>query len=260
MKKATVAPLLALLALLVSSCSSNTDNAPEKDGRLFELRTYYANPGKLEALHERFRNHTLALFEKHGLQHVGYWVTTDEDPKLVYLIAYEDKAAGEAAWAAFIEDPEWKSAYSESIKDGRLVAKIDSLLLRTTDYSPSLVQTEQNPERAFELRTYTTTEGNLDNLDTRFKTATLELFEKHGATNLIYFHLEEGQEGVDNTLVYLLAHESAEARNQMFKDFLADPDWKAARDASVENAGGPLVVKGGVKSVMLEPTDYSKIK
>lgn len=250
--------LLALFTLPIAAFCSESGSG--KDGRLFELRTYYPHPGKLEALHARFRDHTLALFETHGLQHVGYWETTGDSPKLVYLVAFADEAQRKAAWKGFLADPKWKAAYADSIKDGKLVAKIDSVLLRTTDYSPRWVEEKRSPERAFELRTYTASEGNLENLDTRFRTATLGLFEKHGATNLIYFHLARGQDGAENTLIYLLAHDSPEARNRMFADFRSDPEWKAAREASVAKAGGPLVVKGGVKSVMLKPTDYSKVK
>ncbi|MDQ8185117.1 NIPSNAP family protein [Pelagicoccus sp. SDUM812002] len=243
---------------LVSSCSQHEAHA--KDERLFELRVYYPHPGKLEALHNRFRDHTLALFEKHGLEHVGYWVTDEEESKLVYIVAFEDKEAKELAWKNFIEDPDWKAAYADSIKDGRLVEKIDSTLLRTTDYSPAIMHSVADPARVFELRTYKTTDGNLPNLDERFRSATMDLFEKHGATNLVYFHIAEGEPGAEDTLVYLLAHPSTDARHKMFEDFRNDPDWKKARAASEEAAGGSLTVEDGVSSLMLLPADYSKIR
>lgn len=256
--------LLSLLALstvafVAASCSPES-NTVAKDERLYELRVYHPHPGKLEALHERFRNHTLELFEKHGMENIGYWTTTGEDPKLVYLLAFPDKQAKEKAWEDFLNDPEWQEAYERSIQDGRIVASIDSTLLRPTDYSPLLEEKVSGPDQFFELRTYKTTEGNLSNLDARFREATMDLFEKHGGTNLIYFHVEEGEAGAEDTLIYLMAYEDKEARDAMFEGFGQDPLWKAAREASEKNAGGSLTQPGGVTHQFLIPTDYSKIK
>ncbi len=258
MPRLIVPLLLMVLTSLASSCSTQATNV--KDERLFELRVYHPFPGKLEALHERFRNHTLALFEKHGLEHVGYWVTDEEEAKLVYIVAFENKEAKEQAWKDFIADPEWKAAYADSIKDGRLVEKVDSTLLETTDYSPAIAQEVAGPRRVFELRTYKATPGNLANLDELFRSAAMTLFEKHGATNLVYFHLASGEEGAEDTLVYLLAHASQASRDKTFEDLRNDPEWKLARQASEDAAGGSLTVKGGVKSQMLLPVDYSKIQ
>ncbi len=258
MPRSVIPLLLTVMVGVLVSCSNQ--DVPVKDDRLFELRVYHTFPGKLEALHDRFRDHTLALFEKHGLEHVGYWVTDEEDSKLVYIVAFENKAAKDLAWANFIADPQWKEAYAKSIEGGRLVKKIDSTLLTTTDYSPVIVQSVSDPARAFELRTYKATEGNLANLDDRFSGATMELFETHGATNLVYFHIADGEAGADDTLVYLLGHASRKSRDKMFEDFRNDPEWKKVREASEVNAGGSLTVKGGVQSQMLLPVDYSKIQ
>ena len=107
-----------------------------KDSRCFELRTYTAAPGKLEALHARFRNHTNALFTKHGMTVIGYWEATDVPDTLVYLLAYKDRESRDAAWKAFGADPEWTKARTASEVDGRLTAKIESVFLGATDYSP----------------------------------------------------------------------------------------------------------------------------
>jgi hypothetical protein len=79
-------------------------------------------------------------------------------------------------------------------------------------------------------------------------------------TNVVYFHLLEGQKGAENTLVYLLAHKSEEAGKKSFDGFRSDADWIAARKASEEKAGGSLTTEGGVKSVYMQPTDYSPLK
>ncbi len=109
-----------------------------RDGRLFEMRTYYAAPGKLEALHARFRDHTNPLFKKHGMTLVGYWVPRDKEKgaenTLVYILAHASREASEKSWKAFIEDPEWKAARDASEVNGKLVDKIDTVFLNATDY------------------------------------------------------------------------------------------------------------------------------
>ena len=106
----------------------------------YEIRTYFAFPGKLEDLHSRFRNHTIKLFKKHGMEVVGFWGPTDKDKgsenTLVYILAYPSREAREKAWAAFRSDPEWTSVAKESEKNGKLVEKVDSVILKGTDYSP----------------------------------------------------------------------------------------------------------------------------
>ena len=111
-----------------------------KDARYFEIRTYYAAPGKLEDLHARFRNHTVKLFKKHGMQIVGFWGPTDKEKgsenTLVYILAYPSKEARAEAWKNFSADPEWQAARKKSEENGRLVEKVDSVFLLATDYSP----------------------------------------------------------------------------------------------------------------------------
>jgi len=107
--------------------------------RLFELRTYHTHPGKLEALNARFRNHTNKLFEKHGMTLVGYWTPVEgkeAQNMLVYILTYPDRQSQEKSWKAFRDDPEWKKVREESEKDGPIVDKVESVILKPTDYSP----------------------------------------------------------------------------------------------------------------------------
>ena len=133
---------LTLAALLAASALPATaaDPSSSSEHRVFELRTYVANEGKLEALHARFRDHTNALFRKHGMTVIGYWVPQDEkDGKantLVYLLAFPSREAAARSWKAFGADPEWQRVYKESHKDGVLVGKAESVFLDPTDYSP----------------------------------------------------------------------------------------------------------------------------
>lgn len=135
MKTAIVAAALA--AGLAAGCGRHAMN--EGKSRVFEMRTYIANEGKMEALHARFRDHTNKLFVKHGMELVGYWVPTsgeNADRTLVYILAYPSKEAADKAWKAFRDDPDWKKAKADSEKDGVLVQKVISQFLTSTDYSP----------------------------------------------------------------------------------------------------------------------------
>lgn len=132
---------LTTLVLMTVAFSSGIPAEPVKkeDTRIFEIRTYYAHPGKMKALHERFRNHTCKLFKKHGMELVGFWSPLDEkvaEEKMIYVLAYPSKEAADKAWKAFREDPEWIKAKTESEKDGPLVAKVESVFMKATDYSP----------------------------------------------------------------------------------------------------------------------------
>ena len=251
---------LTLLASLLASClmviAADSANAP-----VYEMRVYYAPEGKLDDLHARFRDHTARLFEKHGIENVAYFVPEGANPenKLVYFLSYPSREAREKSWKAFFADPEWQKAARESEKDGPIVIgrRIESIFLTPTDYSPTL-KIEKKGNRIVELRTYTTPEGKLDDLHARFRDHTMELFKKHGMDNLIYWTKMPGQKDADTTLIYLLAHDSRDARNKSFDSFRKDPDWIKAKTESEKN--GSLTVPNGVKSEILVPTDYSPFK
>ena len=108
--------------------------------RVFELRTYTAPPGKLEALKARFRDHTISLFKKHGMEAIGYWTPQDpplSESTLIYVLVHPSREAAAKNWAEFQADPEWVKARTESVKDGPLTTKApDSIFLNPTDFSP----------------------------------------------------------------------------------------------------------------------------
>jgi NIPSNAP len=107
--------------------------------RVFEMRTYTAAPGKFEGLKSRFRDHTIRLFQKHGMTNIGYWIPADppnSENTLVYILAYPDREAAKKSWAAFRADPDWQKAAKESEKDGRLLEKPpESVFLNPADFS-----------------------------------------------------------------------------------------------------------------------------
>jgi NIPSNAP len=219
----------------------------------YEMRVYYSPEGKLEALLSRFREHTTKLFEKHGMKNIGYWLPIEnKENKLVYILAYPSNEARDLSWKKFMTDPAWKAVQAKSEGKGKIVSKVESTFLTETDFSKLNITNEGN--RVFELRTYKSTPNNLGLLLARFRNHTVDLFTKHGMTNLVYFT----ENGKNDMLIYLLAHKSKEAGLASFNSFVADPDWIAAKDASEKLAKGSITEY--LKSEYLLPTDFSPWK
>ncbi len=115
------------------------DAQAQSASRVFELRTYTTPEGKLPNLEARFRDHTMSIFEKHGITNVAYWTLQDEPLSantLIYLIAHDSRDAATASWAAFLSDPEWERVSRESQVDGRILNGVESVFLDPTDFSP----------------------------------------------------------------------------------------------------------------------------
>ena len=107
--------------------------------KVYELRTYTTMEGKLPNLEARFRDHTMRIFEKHGISNVGYWVPEDapaSDNTLIYIIEHDTREAAETSWASFRADPEWTKVAEASQVDGRIVSNVESVFMSATDYSP----------------------------------------------------------------------------------------------------------------------------
>lgn len=135
-------PAATLIAPSVwaSSRGGRTDATTGSAG-VYELRVYHAAPGKLEALLTRFREHTIKLFDKHGMRSVAYWTPLDEPEKgntLIYILHHPSREAAAANWKAFQDDPNWKSVRDKSEENGKLVEKVDSTYLALTDFSARL--------------------------------------------------------------------------------------------------------------------------
>ena len=111
----------------------------QADKRIFEVSTYVAKEGKLDALNARFRNHTVRLFERHGMKNIGYWVPQDaplNKNTLIYILAHSSREAAAKSWDAFRKDPDWHKARAESEAQGPIVDSVDSVFVEATDYSP----------------------------------------------------------------------------------------------------------------------------
>lgn len=123
---------------MVLAPSLNDTPKPSPSG-IFQLRTYYCFPGKIENIQARFRDHTRALFAKQGLKNYPYWVTVEKDgsqPKLVYLLGHSDQAAFDAAFERFRTDPDWIKARDASEASGKIVEKVDAKFLKALPFSP----------------------------------------------------------------------------------------------------------------------------
>src|SRR5690349_24323747 len=123
--------------LLTEPVASAQSAAPT--AKVYELRTYTAPDGKLEELHARFKNHTMRIFKKHNMTSVAYFRPEDSPLKentLIYLISHPSREAAKENWAAFQKDPEWQKVAQESQVNGKIVAKVESVFLDATDYSP----------------------------------------------------------------------------------------------------------------------------
>ena len=138
--QALPAATLIPASLWAASRSNNADPAPETTG-VYELRVYHAAPGKLADLEARFRDHTIKIFDRHGIKSVAYWTPLDDPEKsntLIYILQHPSREAAAANWKSFQDDPEWKSVHEKSEANGKLVDKIDSTFLALTDFSPRL--------------------------------------------------------------------------------------------------------------------------
>ncbi len=105
---------------------------------IYELRIYTVHPGRMGALQARFRDHTVTLFEKHGIKNIGYWtnVIGGASDELWYMVAFENLGDRQKAWASFGADPDWQKARADSEKDGPIVLRIENRIMAPTNFSP----------------------------------------------------------------------------------------------------------------------------
>jgi hypothetical protein len=245
--------LLIFSSLLALGLTSFTNSA---DTRYYELRVYYCHPGKLNDLIARFKNHTTKIFEKHGMENVGYWLpTNNQENALYYILSYPNKAARESSWTAFRNDPVWQEVARKSEENGKIVARVSSTFMNASELSPAIKPSSAGADRSFELRTYYFAPGKLPELTKRFTDHTFGFFKKYGMENIGYWTTESNAT-TQPALVYMLAYKSEDAGKKAWADFVKDPQWVSAKAESEKN--GKLV--DSVKSVYLKPLEFSTIK
>ena len=138
LRSVSVAAFLPPLSAGARQADQQGESGPDT---VYELRIYHVVPGKLDALLARFRDHTMKLFEQHGMKNVAYWTPVDEPQKgntLIYILQHPSRAAAGANWKSFQDDPEWQKVKTKSEENGKLVEKIDSTFMSVTDFSPRL--------------------------------------------------------------------------------------------------------------------------
>ncbi len=222
--------------------------------KYFEMRTYTVHEGKMPDLISRFQNHTLKLFKKNGIENVAYFLSEENPEKqLTFILGYPDQDSRDVLWNKFANDPEWVVAYKASEANGPLVQKVDQVFMvwanNLNDHK------KPKPSGIFQLRTYHCFPGKIENIQTRFRDHTRDLFDKQGLKNYPYWLTVE-KDGAQPKLVYLLGHDNKTEFNAAFDRFRVDPDWVKARDAS--EASGKIVEK--VVSVFYTALPFSPMK
>lgn len=255
----------AMFALPLSAPVQLQAQEDGSEGKLYELRIYTTNPGKLPDLHARFRDHTMGLFEKHGMENIIYWTVSeganvdgeDKDNLLVYIIAHKNDEARLASWQAFRDDPEWQKVAAASEVNGKILAKPPrSVLMKETDFSPpdESVNSDTDTPRLWELRQYKDGAERVPHTVDRFAIGEKDLFTKHGMETVKFWTAADNSE-----FIYLLAHKDKESADASWKGFFADfrPFMEKYRAEHPNLPGGR---GNGFEIRFLVPTDYSPRK
>jgi len=141
MDRRTLLQSIPAAALLGKLAAADPQENKASSTVVYELRIYHTFEGKLDDLLTRFREHTMKLFEKHGIKNIAYWTPTDDPLKgktLVYIISHPSREAATSNWKAFQDDPEWQAVRNSSEANGKIVEKVDSTFMTMTDFSPKL--------------------------------------------------------------------------------------------------------------------------
>jgi hypothetical protein len=144
-KRRTLLKTLPAAALLAPSLWTEARDAASQQAQdssgVYELRIYHTAPGKLPDLLTRFREHTIKIFDQHGMKSIAYWVPIDEPEKsntLIYILYHPSREAAAANWKSLQDDPNWKSVKEKSEANGKIVEKVDSTFMSLANFSPPL--------------------------------------------------------------------------------------------------------------------------
>lgn len=177
----------------------------KKDNRLYELRVYFANPGMLDRLVNRFEHHTFHFFAKHKMQVLGLWLPlNNSENKLIYILSFPDQKAYERSWEDFKNDPQWIAIKEQSSRDGELVASMKTMVMHTFDFSPDHLT--PGAHHLFELQTYKIAPNNLELLRPMLGQRDVRLFQKDQVSIIKYWEAAEQEGDRSNLLICLLVH------------------------------------------------------
>lgn len=249
-----------------------------KPGKVYELRIYTCNEGKLPDLHARFRDHSIRILAKHGMESLYYWTIsekassdTEADAKnmLVYVLAHKSREAADASWAAFRADPEWVDVKAKSEANGPLLSKTPvSIFMTATDFSPPdgpVNGKSDAPARLFELRKYNDGPARVPSTAGRFRDWEADLFAKSNMPGVGYWTADD-----NSAFIYLLAHKDRETARANWRIFSAGFGARRSGVAAAAPATNPTTRGagrgrgagggGGSEVRFLVPTDYSPRK
>jgi hypothetical protein len=264
MKSRILLALAFALCLALNTSAQTSAQTPTPDARVYELRIYTTNAGKLPNLLSRFREHTMRLFERHGMRNIGYFTPREPsegaDTVLYYFLEHASREAATASWAGFRADPEWVAVRAASEVGGVILAKPpEAIFFKATDYSPP-IKTGGSFEqpRVFELRRYTAAEGKLPALHAFFRNRVLESFGRMEMTGIGFWDPIDADKGAGKGFTYLLAFPSREAAAQAWTALRSDSYFVSARAEASRD--GSLTADGGIQSLFLVPVDFSPLK
>lgn len=271
------------LCAMPAKAQNTTSPAPQK---VYELRIYTCNEGKLDALNARFREHSMRILARHGIESMYYWTVsqgagtdgTDAPNMLVYIVAHKSREAADKSWEAFRADPEWVAVKAKSEEAGPLLSKPPvSVFMEATSYNPpdEQISMANAPPRLFELRKYNDGEARVPGTVERFGGWEGELFRQRGAQTLAFWTATD-----KSAFIYLLAYKDAGARGAVWNGFgPAFQEAQAAYNARMGRGATPAPARGpasapaaggarrggrgggaGSENRLLVPTDYSPRK
>jgi len=174
------------------------------DGRVYELRTYFASPGKLDDLHNRFKNHLLGFHEKHGITNIGYWVPTDNPKRMIVaLVSYPSMEARDRSWSRLSADREWIQARRESEENGRILDAIREEVL-SADEATDVMTLAMNEGRGFEIHRFTAESGQGETVKARVREELNDEFGKSQVTVRFFTPTGEGNRTATTLLAFIV--------------------------------------------------------
>ncbi len=229
--------------------------AQAQSGKVYELRTYTANPGKHAELVRFFKEATEPAFARHNMKAIGYWVPQDapESNTVIYILEHPSRDEATKNWAAFLADAEWVKQRATFETNGPLSGRPASVFMEKLDI-PGAAKTRATPG-VFELRTYTAAPGRLNDVIARFRDHTNTIFNRLDMKAVAYWRPLDAPDR-DTTLFYIIEHASKPAGVASWDKFRADAEWVKARTAS--EANGPIVSKA--VGVYADPLAFSALK
>jgi hypothetical protein len=227
---------------------------------LYELRHYDVRSSRgLEQVNQRFADHTLPIWDRIGIQPVGFWtaILGGPIPRLTYMLAWDDLAQRQAQWDAFEEDDEWRRVRRDTnaAMGGSPIHTLTSSILKPTAYSRA-PRRDNQPSRLtggiFELRTYAFDEtAKLAQAVDWFGARIAPAFEEHGLYAMGHWTTYLG---VAPRMTIMLVFENLAHRERAWASFYTDPAWPDRQDGLYPE-GKPLIA--GIDSVVFKGTDFS---